>query len=609
MNQTKALLTILKLGAKPVEFVYLELDQCFMDHHRVKILLDLKQFGEDIFASPMQKTSLVNEKVIIDIQEGEDMVNAYTFSGIITDIQIELDKGNHGLMYVYAASPTIQLERGRMMQTFSDTYLSLIAEEVTKGLCFETLRKPKFDSMIKFSMQYKETDFQYLKRLAYMYGEKLFYSGEYLVFGEHKELPVVKVTYDLDLSEVKFETRLIANTFQQYYLDEKNKKSPYEHPLSKPGTFAGAAGAKSSELNIMRKPDLPMDVPVFDDDSLKALTQARKERAFTDMFHVTGQTKLYKVRIGGLLEINFHNKMKVEDRPGRLRVVRVKHVFDELGKYHNEFDAVPEEFGRIPYPEMDFPVAHAIPATVVANEDPDGLGKVQVKFDFDVTDCDYWMPLATLTAGSPVENRGFVFVPELYDKVLVSFFEGNPEFPFIMGSMFHGKNGVNQGGGKGNHIKTILTRSGHTIEFNDNEQGNWGITVKDKNDNCIHFDTNGKSIRISAPEKISIVSKDIEIIAENQLVLHSEKDTQQTVGTEFNQSVGGDTSLAFGKNLKTSVDSAMELTIKKDAEVTINGGLVEMVDEDIKISSSGSMEVQSQSDMTLKSGSNVYIAE
>ena len=123
------------------------------------------------------------------------------------------------------------------------------------------------------------------------------------------------------------------------------------------------------------------------------------------------------------------------------------------------------------------------------------------------------------------------------------------------------------------------------------------------------MDTNGKSIRITAPEKISIQSKDIEIIAKNQLVLHSEKDTQQIVGTEFNQSIGGDANLVFEKNLKTAVDAAMELKVEKDVEMSIRGNLTEMVDKEVKISSSDSLEIQSQSDMTLKSGSNVYISE
>jgi hypothetical protein len=185
MDQTKATVIIEKLDSKPLEFVRLELEQCFYDHHRLKIILDLKQMGENVLASPMQKTSLVNEKVIIDIWDEGGKATPYTFSGLITDVQIELDKGDHGLMYICAASPTIELERGRMMQTFSDTSLTQIIDEVATDAHFSIVKKPKYTADIKFSMQYKETDFQYLKRLAWMYGEKFVYLGEDLVFGEY----------------------------------------------------------------------------------------------------------------------------------------------------------------------------------------------------------------------------------------------------------------------------------------------------------------------------------------------------------------------------------------------------------------------------------------
>jgi uncharacterized protein involved in type VI secretion and phage assembly len=235
------------------------------------------------------------------------------------------------------------------------------------------------------------------------------------------------------------------------------------------------------------------------------------------MFHVTGQTKLYKVRIGGLLEVDFNNKMKVDDSLGTLKVIRVKHVFDELGHYHNEFDAVPSKFDRIPSPDIDFPIAHAIPAIVTGNEDPDGLGKVQVKFDFDKGYCEYWMPLMLPEAGGP-SNRGYIFVPEKNDKVLVSFFEGNPEFPFIMGSMFHGKNGKGIGGGAGNHTKSMRDKSGTEVVLNDKD-GSAKI-FSPKGNSTVFLDGKG-NVSITTPNTITLTAADIKINASNSFIVQS----------------------------------------------------------------------------------------
>ena len=562
MKPTTAVLIIPSLSSKPLEFVTIELDQCFNDHHRAKIVIDMQYIGENVFASPMKKTSLVNDKAIIYIQEGKDEVNAYTFSGIITDVQVELDKGDHGLLHVYAASPTICLERGRMMQTYSDTDLELIVGEVTAGVQFSVIKKPKYKQDIKFSMQYKETDFQYLRRLAWMYGEKFYYTGEDLVFGEFGSPKTVKVTYGHDLTEVKFGAKLVANTVQQYYHDVDFTKSPYEHPLSRPGTFAGEANGKSSYLNLGRKPDLPMDVPVWDDGSLQELTKMRKERNYTDMFHVTGETRVYRVCIGGLLEINFHSKMKVDDVPGTLRIIRVKHVFDANGRYHNEFDAVPAEFERIPCPDMDFPVASALPAKVVANEDPDGLGKIQLKFDFDKLDCEYWMPLMQPEAGKGEGlNRGYSFIPELNDMVLVSFFDGNPEFPFVMGSMFHGKNAAGLGGGKGNHIKSITDKTEGQILMNTDKKGAWGVTVRDQKGDLFQIDTRGENIVITANKNVTISAGETMTLNCKNMIVNVEESQQNFIGENMATSVG--------KNQQTAVTETFEITSKNMEETYI----------------------------------------
>ena len=62
-------------------------------------------------------------------------------------------------------------------------------------------------------------------------------------------------------------------------------------------------------------------------------------------------------------------------------------------------------------------------------------------------------------------NRGFVFIPEVGDHVLVGFRHGDPNRPYVMGSLFNGITGG--GGGKGNSCKSITTRSGSTLAMND----------------------------------------------------------------------------------------------------------------------------------------------
>ncbi len=48
----------------------------------------------------------------------------------------------------------------------------------------------------------------------------------------------------------------------------------------------------------------------------------------------------------------------------------------------------------------------------------------------------------------------------------------------------------------------------------DDEKGDWSITIKDRGGNAIRLDTRGKNIEISAPEKISLAAKDVDISGE-----------------------------------------------------------------------------------------------
>lgn len=110
-----------------------------------------------------------------------------------------------------------------------------------------------------------------------------------------------------------------------------------------------------------------------------------------------------------------------------------------------------------------------------------------------------------------------------------------------------------------NHIKTIVTRSGHTLEFNDDENGQWGITITDKENNIIRLDTKNKAISISSQEKIIIESKDIVVSANNNLELLASKVT----------TIQGDELLVCRtKEMQTEVENEYQLNAKTMTEIT-----------------------------------------
>ena len=116
------------------------------------------------------------------------------------------------------------------------------------------------------------------------------------------------------------------------------------------------------------------------------------------------------------------------------------------------------------------------------NVDPRNWGRVKVKFPWlDDAKESWWARLASPMGGA---NRGFHFLPEINDEVLVAFEHGDIRRPYILGALWNGKdaavenNNVAVVGGKVVH-RTIKTRIGHTILLDDtNEKGEMKMTTK-----------------------------------------------------------------------------------------------------------------------------------
>jgi len=129
---------------------------------------------------------------------------------------------------------------------------------------------------------------------------------------------------------------------------------------------------------------------------------------------------------------------------------------------------------------------------------------------------------------------GTFFLPEVGDEVVVSFDNGDIDYPYILGSMWNEENKppLDNSDGK-NNIRTIKSRSGHEIVLDDSDNGkieintNSGhkislddskggekIEIIDKSGkNAISLDSNQNSIDISSEMKLAIKSKMIDIEA------------------------------------------------------------------------------------------------
>lgn len=135
---------------------------------------------------------------------------------------------------------------------------------------------------------------------------------------------------------------------------------------------------------------------------------------------------------------------------------------------------------------------------VTDRDDPEQLGRVILKFPW--LDEEYrtdWVPIATPMTG---DKRGQFFMPEEGDEVLVSFFHGDLDHPFVIGFLW---DSVQKPPETELSNRVILTPGGHTLRFEDGSQKK--IILKSKAGNTITLeDTPEEPPGQPTSEKITI---------------------------------------------------------------------------------------------------------
>lgn len=124
----------------------------------------------------------------------------------------------------------------------------------------------------------------------------------------------------------------------------------------------------------------------------------------------------------------------------------------------------------LPAPSDDGgPRYHGVyPALVTNIVDRENLGRVEVKFPWltatGETAVRSWARLCSVYAD---DNQGFQVMPEVGSEVLVAFGAGLFEWPYIVGSVWNGKEKTAAKPERANNIRVIRTRADSKLEFDD----------------------------------------------------------------------------------------------------------------------------------------------
>ena len=567
LEQKKVTLEI--AGIPMPSFVQLMLKQSINEHHYFEITLDIQAIEAYGVEIPEASKDWVGKKVIMDF-------GGTVFVGVATMVGLHRSGGTHGNIKVTGYSSTFLLESDHTCASWCNKSLSDIVKELTDKAGVQALVNPETKSKLEYECQYEEANFRFIQRLARQYQEWLYYDGQNLVFGKPQAGSTTKLTYGEELSVLDVCSQTLARPIKGSSYHSVNDQT---YNGQSPDTAAGqntlGQAAFESSLALFTASAVQRAEPrITNKGELDAYFQRRQQSDSAASSFITGESDCRILTVGSIIDVHtaIHTGIgiHVKNSIGTYIITEITHVAGMGDSYQNYFTALPSSIPTLPCPDVPLPIAHTQQAVVVSNEDPKKLGRVQVKMNWQTGPMQTsWIWVLTPDAGTSdkvTTNRGFVFIPEKGDQVMVAFRYDDPNRPFVLGSLFHGKSGT--GGGSSNKTKSLTTRSGCTITLDD-EKGS--VTIADPTGSTIILNGDN-TITIDAKDKITIHSKELEILADEKIRIEADSEVE----------VLGKTSTFEGKSeakikSDTSIkEEAATIDIKASATLKATGATVDV---------------------------------
>ena len=431
------------------------------------------------------------------------------FSGIITRIYCKRQTGGgYGTLYISGNAPSILLDQGKACHSYENKTLkeiiALVSEGYDNSAQVDSSAGVNTTRALPYTVQYNESDYDFICRLANLYGEYFYYDGSKLIFGNKlqetidlgENLNLIDEDFNLEMKPQDFEyINYAIDRAEVYRKDAESASCEYKNnPIQ--------TDAKNASKKLFKKiPQKYHSTTSLEQSDIDLEEVVRQERDLRELsLKVTGRSRDPRLRMNTfacLTDINAHAMETY-------RVIKISHYHSGMN-YENSFEAIPMMRTPSDYNAEAFPRAEQQPAIVKDNNDPQGMGRVRVQFFWQKGDeLSPWIRMIQPYAGS---GKGFYFIPEVGEEVMVDFENGNAERPFVLGAHYNGaaKSGYSP------TTKAIHTQSGTKILLNDAEGS---VRIEDAAGNSLVFD---------GRQKITLNSSIFEINTQQMLIRATDK--------------------------------------------------------------------------------------
>jgi len=195
------------------------------------------------------------------------------------------------------------------------------------------------------------------------------------------------------------------------------------------------------------------------------------------------------------------------------------------------------------------------------NADPSKLGRVRVQLPY--LGHDFVTDWARVVAPGNGPNRGFVWLPEVKDEVLVAFHHGDVSEPYVLGGLWNGADAPPQIDLDGGELQArqFVSRTGQKVIFSD-KSGSEGILISSADGTIqVHVDSANKKVVVTADGSGTVEMKtggDFTIDCKGSLKI---------------KGLGG---VEISSPASTKVSGQGQLSLESDGVTTVKGSMVSL---------------------------------
>ncbi len=547
------------------------------DHHVLQVRI--RQVGKATssrdFDDPTEYANFLGKSIALNIKPGGGMVDAsreLEFIGVVTKVSLDNSIDGLNTVMITGHSPTIALDGPRHNAFFNELSATDIIGNIIRKYPVTMGAQEATRGTLKFCVQYNETDYDFVMRLAGAYGKFAFYNGKEFMLAKASGSGTEDLTWRETLGSFSLGLGTQSAEFESsLYSYEQNKEySQDTSSMSSPTALANlykispdASKKIYTSSGFSNQPRL-----VSDAQSLDEHLKNEKSGAIGKMIVCTGQSIVPKIVPGNCVKVRGMDKFD-----GTYYVTSVHHHYNESGKYQNTFECIPLDTAFPSVKKLPPALTHIQSAVVTDNNDPEKLGRIKVKFPWLPSDETPWIRFLTPHAGA---ERGWYCLPEVGDEVLVGFERGHPDLPVALGSLYHKDDEPHADTNNDkNDIKMFLTRGGNRIYFKDESGSEQLIIAMKDGKNSITMDLSGSpKITIESVDgDITLKAKNITLESTDKVEIKADKDIVAKAGG--NLEMEGTAGLKAKASGPAEIEGAM-LNLKGQSQVAVKGAIIQL---------------------------------